>query len=359
MYKYAHFYTFSFNMIIDAKSLNRATYFLFNNCRFKLNVPYKSYPYNHDFSYKPLLYHNSKGQSIKLPIAKGVCSYPLYDGDVNHIGMYVQANEVYSFDKAQVLKLSEDIPDKQLGFTPVDTIRFDTTIQFNNDSPKFLSDLISHLRLLSGQFWIGKPRLNNEGVTIEGIVKTNGIIDNFSVHSNLLNIIRYNKGIPIDLDIWESAVSNTINNIDINFARTLYLDALYEFANNNNRVVVLNIANSLDITINELFKSLHDKEDSNQEFDRDSFVKKHRKNNKISSTYIPGLVSEFLYEILNLNYKIVNPEFFEVIKVFWLEKRNTVAHGGQIKLEENEAVNLFDAVEDLTNWLNNITLSND
>lgn len=358
MYMYAHFYTFSYNMIIDSKSLNQPIYFVLGDCRFKLHAPYKSYPYNHDFSFKPLVYINSKGVKVRLPISKGICSYPMYDEKTTHIGMYVQQNEVFNFKDAMELRLSEDVSNNHFGYSPVDTIRFDTTKQFNNDSPKFLSNFISHLRNISGQFWIGKPRLDNEGVTIEGIVKTNGTLDQFSFHSNLISIFRYNKGVPIDINIWKEAIFYIVEDVDVDFARTLFMDAVYEYANNNHRSVVLNLANSVDISLNKFFKSLIAQEDSIGRFDRHTFVKKYRSNEKVSSTYVPGLIGEFLSNLIGFDYRAENPDNFEIFKVFWLSKRNTVAHGGHVSLEEKEALKLFDAVDDLTEWLNSIDIAN-
>lgn len=358
MYLHAHFYTFSYNMIIDSKSLNQALFFKFMNVDFRLQKPYKSYPYNHDYTFKPIFYFNVKGKKEKLPISQGISSYPLYDEHLNHIGMQVQQHAIYSFDKATKLKLSDDFPDKHLNYSPVDTIRFDTSKEFDKDTPKFINNFISHLRNLSGQFWIGKPRLDNEGVSIEGQIKRSGIIDKFIHHSNLLTIIRYNRGIPINLAIWKNAIDNLTNNVDVDFARTLYLDALYEYAKNQYREVVLNIANSLDITVNKLFKQLHEKLLETGTFYRDSFVKKYRLDKKVSSTYLPGLVSEFLDGLIGLNYKNLNSEHFEVIRVFWLENRNIVAHGGQVKLDNEEAIALFKATENLTKWINQIDIEN-
>lgn len=355
MFRFAHFFTFPFNMIVDSKSLNKPLIFEYNGFKIRLNNPYKSYPYNHDFSFKPQYYINSIGKRESLPIAKSFGSYPMYDKSLNHIGMFIQDNENYNFENAQRMKLSEsELPEVSYDFKPVDTLRFDSTTHFNLDTPKFINVFISHLRNISGQFWLGKPRTDNEGVSIEGKIKSNGSIDNFQFHSNLIPLIRYNKGIPIDYTIWSESIKNTIENIDVDFARSLYLDALYENLNNNNREVVLNIANSLDITVNKLFKKI-DEENNNQKiFDRKSFVEKHRKNKKIASTYLPGLVEEFLDELLNLNYKRENPDNYELIRVFWLEKRNIVAHGGNVKFEETEIHKLFDAVEHLTSWISKI-----
>lgn len=271
--------------------------------------------------------------------------------------MFIQQNEKFSFEEAQLMKLTEEeLPEINYDFKPVDTIRFDSVKHFNLDSPKFISSFVAHLRNISGQFWLGKPRTDSEGVSIEGNIKSNGSIDNFQFHSNLIPIIRYNKGIPIDYAIWSESIKNTIEGTDIDFARSLYLDALYENLSNNSREVVLNIANSLDITINKLFKKIHEKNDNQEIFDRKYFVERHRKNKKIASTYLPGLVAEFLCDLLNVNYKTENPINYEIIKVFWLEKRNTVAHGGNIKFEEIEIHNLFDAVEHLTNWISKINI---
>jgi hypothetical protein len=342
-------------MIVDSKSLNKPLIFEYNGFKLRLNSPYKSYQYNHDFSFKPKYYISSIGKKEELPIAKSFGSYPMYDKNLNHIGMFIQQNEKFSFENAQRMKLNEnELPEINYDLKPVDTIRFDTKRHFNFDTPKFISSFISHLRNLSGQFWLGKPRTDNEGVSIEGKIKSNGLLDNFQFHSNLIPIIRYNKGIPIDYEIWSKSITNTIENIDIDFARSLYLDALYENLNNNHREVVLNIANSLDITVNKLFKKIHEKNNNEKIFDRKYFVEKHRKNKKIASTYLPGLVSDFLEELLNLNYKNENPENYEIIRIFWIENRNIVAHGGNIKLEEKETHKLFDAVENLANWLSEI-----
>ncbi|GEO23855.1 hypothetical protein CQA01_43890 [Cyclobacterium qasimii] len=344
-------------MIIDSKSLNQALFFKFMDIDFRLHKPYKSYPYNHDFTFKPIFYFNSKGRKENLPVPQGISSYPLYDESINHIGMYVQQNPFFSFDKATKLKLSDsNLPDKLLSYSPVDTIRFDTSKDFANDTPKFIDNFISHLRNLSGQFWIGKPRLDNEGVSTEGMIKRSGAIERFKHHSNLLTIIRYNKGIPINLEIWKNAIDNLTNNIDVDFARTLYLDAIYQYAKNQNREVVLNVANSLDITINKFFKLLHEKISTKDVFYRDEFVKKYRLNKKVSSTFLPGLVSEFLEGIIGLNYKNEKPEHYEVIRVFWIENRNIVAHGGHVKIENEEAFALFEATENLTEWIDDINI---
>jgi hypothetical protein len=357
MFRFAHFFTFPYNMIVDSKSLNKPLIFEYNGFKLRFNSPYKSYLYNHDFSFKPKYYVNSIGKRELLPIAKSIRSYPMYDKNLNHIGMFIQQNEKFSFEEAQLMKLTEEeLPEINYDFKPVDTIRFDSVKHFNLDSPKFISSFVAHLRNISGQFWLGKPRTDSEGVSIEGNIKSNGSIDNFQFHSNLIPIIRYNKGIPIDYAIWSESIKNTIEGTDIDFARSLYLDALYENLSNNSREVVLNIANSLDITINKLFKKIHEKNDNQEIFDRKYFVERHRKNKKIASTYLPGLVAEFLCDLLNVNYKTENPINYEIIKVFWLEKRNTVAHGGNIKFEEIEIHNLFDAVEHLTNWISKINI---
>ncbi|WP_372642294.1 hypothetical protein [Ancylomarina sp.] len=354
MYKHAHFYTFSYNLIIDPKSINQAVYFDYKKQRVKLNIPYKTYPYNHDFTYKPIFYKNSKGTKINLPITKGVCPYPVYDENLVFIGTYIQANEVFSLKGASFMRLSNDATDKHFKYSPVDTLRFETVSKFSFDTPKFISDFIGQLRNLSGQFWLGKPILMTEGVTIEGKIKTNGILDNFQIHSNLINVVRYNKGIPVNLQIWKEAIENVVNENKLDFSKSLFLDAIYEFANNNKRAVVLNLANSIDIKINQLFKSLQLKLDSDDEFDRAIFVRNHRPHKKVSSTYIPGLISEFLKHILNVDYSLVCPEYFEFIKTFWLEKRNIVAHGGDIELDDSEATNILDASENLLLWLNEI-----
>jgi hypothetical protein len=344
-------------MIIDTNSINRSIYFEINNCKFKLYKPYKSYPYNHDYSFKPLLYFDSKGRKIKLPIPSGTCSHPIYDKDLNYVGMYVQQNEIFSFKKAMVMKFPNiKFPTDFFGFTPVDTLRFDTSIPYSFNNPSFLKKLTSQLRNLSGQFWIGYPALNVESVTTEGIVKGNGIIDNFQFHSNLLTILRYNKGIPITLDILEEAISNVIHDNKVDFARTLFLDAIYQFAKNNYREVVMNLANSLDITVNKVFKEIANSTDA--DYDRDVFVKKHRTHKMISSTYIPGLISEFIESITGLNYKSINSNQYEIIREFWLNKRNIIAHGGDVKIEENESAQLFEAFNSVIIWLNQIETKN-
>ena len=349
MFRFAHFYTFPFNLIIDPKSLNKPLLFDFNNIKFRLKPPYKCYPYNHDFSFKPLFYINQNGKKEKLPSALGFGSYPMYNNENKHIGMLMQQNNVYSFENSSKLTLDDKaVVPQSFGYRPVDTIRFDTNHKFNQDSPKFLSDFFSHLRILTQQFWINKPRTDNEGVNLEASIKADSNLNNFQFHSNLIPIIRYNKGIPVTYEIWQKAIENTINEIEIDFSKSLYLDAVYERTINNTRSAVLSLANSIDISVNMLFDKINTKK---PHFDRHEFVVNNRKNKKVSSTYIPGLVSEFLDSLIDKNYQTENPQNYNIIKDFWLNKRNPVAHGREGNITDQEINLIFDAVYDLLNWL--------
>ena len=352
MFKYAHFYTFPFNLIIDPRSLNKPLLFEYNDIQIRLKSPYKSYPYNHDFSYKPLFYINNKGQKVQLPISSGWGAYPMYTSSNEHIGMIIQQENEFNFNNSTKLTLAENvIIPNTFNYTPVDTIRFDSNKKFNNDTPKFLSTFFSHLRILSEQFWINKPRADSEEVSLEANIKFDENLDNFQSHSNLIPIIRYNKGVPITYEIWENAIENTINQIDVDFARSLYLDAIYERTTTNNRSVVLSLANSMDIRVNTLFRKISKNEAG---FDRHKFVVKHREHKKVSSTYIPGLISEFLKPIINRDYKAEHPEEYKTISDFWLNSRNTVAHGSNVDITDDEIIVLFSAVGNVLEWLEDI-----
>lgn len=354
MFTFAHFYTFPFNLIVDPASLNKPVIFENGDMKIRINSPYKSYPYNHDFSSKPHYYVNSKGAKAHLPASGGCGVYPMYDEAMRHVGMLVQQNPVYSFDNCMKVKLKDtfEVPDS-FPYKPVDTLRFDTNKRFSDDTPKFLSDLFSHLRILSGQFWVGKPRIESAGVSVEAEISFNETLGKFSFHSNLIPIIRYNNGVPITFDIWQRAIQNTINKVDINLDKSLYLDAIYDSTVVNYRSVVLNLANCLDISINVLFKRICLRRTDNS-FDRHVFVTENRPHKKVSSTYIPGLVGEFLNSLINKSYQNDSPANYEVIKDFWLNNRNTVAHGGDVSFAGDELAKLFEATDDLMNWLSNI-----
>lgn len=344
-------------MIIDTNSISNSEIFDYKDFGIKIHVPYRCYPYNYDFEPKPLHYILPNKKIKKLPQSRHVVSYPIYNENYESVGMTIHENENYNLDKSQKLRFQgKEIPKKlPSNYLPVDTIRFDSDNIMTHQTSKFLSQFIEHLRNISGQWWLGKDNINKNNVTLEGIVSFNGNIGNFTSHSSMIRLLECNNGKPIDLKIWKEAISAVSSGNEINLARSIFLDAIYEEAKTNYRGVVLNIANAIDISVNHFFKKIFEtKTPTEISFERDSFVKLYRPHKKVNSTYIPGLISEFMNHIINRDYKTEFPLNYETIRIFWLENRNSVAHGGNINIEKNEINILLNATEHLMNWIDSL-----
>lgn len=353
-FKMAQFITFPFHILIDETSLKRTEYFEYKGKKYRLMCPYKTYPYNHDFSYKPRFYFDKNGAKVNIPEFLGGNTYPMINQDYKLIGSYVQLD--YKFDLKNAIKLTVgEIPiveENLLTYGVVDTLRFDSSDLTQDDDPKLIDTFIKHLRIFSRQFWIGKPPFGKTCASVSGKIKLDSNIHDIQFHSNSLPIFKVITGRLITQEIWRSAIDRTIKEEEVDLSISLFLDAVYEYLvePENQRIVILNLANSIDIKLNMLLFEINSKKGGG-DFDRQSFVEKYKQRKKIWSTYIPDLISEFLEGVIDRNYQLESPDNFDIIKDFWQNKRNIVAHGGRVHLEEFEYISLFEAIEDLLYWL--------
>lgn len=359
-FKHSYFYSFPFFLMIDGSDLKYMEIINYKDFHLQFHVPYKSYPYNENFQIQSVFYSLPNGSRIKLPNVPKAAYYPIYDKVHNNIGMSLQKEPNYNLVNCQRLRYNSnvEIPDKLMNFIPVDTIRFDSDKEITHMTPKIIMELFGHLRILSGQWWLQNVLLRSSGANISGTCSMNGRINNFEFHTSLMPIMEIDNGKPIDSTIWKKALKMVSEEKEINFAKKLYLDALYSNSQNNDREVVLNIANSIDITINQFFiKYLSFEGRDRNNFNRDEFVKKYRPHKKVSSTYIPGLISEFLETLISKNYKTEFPDNYEVIRLFWLDDRNTIAHGGTVKYDRVDSKRIFYNTKHLIQWINKLPIS--
>ena len=362
IYKHANFHTFSYIMMVDFERKFSSEFFELDGIKYKIHPPYKCYPDNFDFTPLPLAYINHKSDFVKLPNFSTIAIYPVLNKEEQCIQGYAMQNlqkfdlEMFSGMKFENIEFPEKLPP----YFPVDTFRIDSDKESHQYSPKMLKNFIGHLRNLSGQWWIGKIHLSATGVNVFGSVNVNHTLGGFKYISAMYPRLKTTHIKPIDIEIWKAAISALENDEEVDLVQTLIMDAKYELSNNNLRVVVLNLANALDIAVNRFFLDYWIEEGFKEaDFERSKFVKKFKGKRKtgekdIRDTFIPLIISLFTEKLINRNYENEFNGHFLIIDDFWRNYRNPVAHGTLVEFSWEKAYELFSTVTHLVNWLDDL-----
>ncbi|WP_025743169.1 hypothetical protein [Aquimarina pacifica] len=361
IYKFTHFFSFSYPVIVDVECLKRIEFFELDGFKFKLHPPYRTYPYNYDFTPLPLNYKLPSGKEINLGECDRAAIYPVFNkAEGTILGYTLQKRHSYELkDHGKISFPNMKYPDKLPKYYPMDTIRIDADDDFDKYSPRFTQDFINHLRVFSGQWWLGQSNLSANGFNIKGELNNTGYIFNSQYLTPLYPIMRGDKGKPIDSDIWNKSINALINKEDPDVVITLILNARFHSSRNDFRNVVLDLSHALDISFNKLcldyWVSQGRKEDK---FERYLFVKYYRKDKKgkIYYTHIPNLLDEFIFEVFQRSYKKEYPKEHKLLISFWNERRNPISHGKSIKIvEAREALELVELIEVTVEWINSLS----
>lgn len=264
-----------------------------------------------------------------------------------------------SKDFGQVLAFHEDWGDDftKIGQFPMDSIRLDELGFVEGEgaplSDSFIENILTHLRILSRQWWIGKSVdriMGNKRVEFKCDSFGKPIQDNPWMHASNRTL----SGIErlIDRGNWEKAVELTCDGCIPDMHKSLFLDAQFHLACGDISRAVFDATTACeslkDTTIEALWKKHN--------------IGRYKKGDVLHGYDLHKHVDQAVRALVDRSFKNEFPKDFCNIKWLWLTRGN-IAHGkppfyhdgnNRVEVDEAQVKEMLLSADQLLNWLQSL-----
>ncbi len=223
---------------------------------------------------------------------------------------------------------------------PMDSLRVDIIGDREDMAEVISAELMQQLRWKSCQWWIGRAsdvssgHIRNEfKVSREG--KQLGVLEPIARGRTVTK-----DEVAIDVPIWQSAIANIRDGVEVPLYDLLLLDARYFSAANDIRRSVLDSATACELAKNMTFERL---------------------NLTKNGTDLLKHLGDVLDGHINRSYERESAANYATIKDLWIARGN-IAHGKieyrysgiTVRIDTNRASEFVQAAEDCVRWLNKL-----